>query len=253
MSTKKVTTEQKDITQTDLATESLRGQQRLAFDPMSQAIYQSLLPAGTAVLQQYLTDPMRAAYTMLGVAQAHRMLGQMGATQAATAMQNLRQMGMAGHVLQPMLTQQLSNIALQTQSQKAQALLDALQQAAALQRAAGGAAMAYTPLQIGQDTLSDALRQAQMQQHTAGRTEEKVAGLGTWLPQLLGIGIPFGLGALGLPQSIAGDIFGQTGQGWAGVGQWLRNRITGGGGGQSGSGGGGGGGRGSWGGEGYPP
>jgi hypothetical protein len=224
MSTKKVTTEQKDITQTDLATESLRGQQRLAFDPMSQAIYQSLLPAGTAVLQQYLTDPVRAAYTMLGVAQAHRMLGQMGATQTATAMQNLRQMGMAGHVLQPILTQQLSNIALQTQSQKAQALLDALQQAAALQRAAGGAAMAYTPLQIGQDTLSDALRRAQMQQHMAGRTEEKVGGLGTWLPQVLGAGISFGLGALGVPQSIAGSIFGQTGQGWAGVGQWLRNR-----------------------------
>jgi hypothetical protein len=239
MSTKKVTTEQRDITQTDLAQELARGQQRMAFDPMSQAIYQSLLPAGTAILQQYLTDPVRAAYTMLGVGQAHRMLGQMGATQAATAMQNLRQLGMAGHVLQPVLAQQLSNIALQTQSQKAQALLDALQQAAALQRAAGGAAMSYTPLQIGQDTLSDVLRQAQMQQRMAGRTEEMTGGLGTWLPQVLGAGLSFGLGALGLPQSIAGSIFGQTGQGWYGIGQWLRDRGKTGSGGNTGSGGGG--------------
>ena len=224
MSTKKVITEQRDITQSDLARELALNQQRLAFDPMSLATYQSLLPAGTAVLQQYLTDPVRAAYTMLGVGQAHRMLGQMGATQAAAAMQNLRQMGMAGHVLQPMMAQQLTNIALQTQSQKAQALLDALQQAAALQRAAAGAAMAYTPLQIGQDALSTALREAQMQQRMAGRTEEKTSGLGTWLPYVLGPGLSFGLGVLGMPQSIAGSIFGQTGQGWYGMGQWVRNR-----------------------------
>jgi len=224
MSTKKVTTEQRDITQSDIARQLALGQQRVAFDPTSQAIYQSLLPAGTAILQQYLTDPVSAAYTMLGVGQAHRMLGQMSATQAAAAMQNLRQMGMAGHVLQPMLAQQLTNISLQTQSQKTQALLDALQQAAALQRAAAGAAMAYTPLQIGQDTLSDALRYGQMQQHMAGKTEEKTSGLGTWLPYVLGAGLSFGLGTLGVPQSVAGSIFGQTGQGWYGMGQWVRNR-----------------------------
>jgi hypothetical protein len=212
MSTKKETktTEQsvKDLFRESAQQQLQAQQQRTYFDPLSYGTYQQLLPGGAGLLQRYLTDPRDAAMSLLGAAQAQRFIGQQGATAASQILRNLSQSGMMSNVIQPIAMQQLMQQNMYTRSGQAQALIDALREAAAFQRAAGGAALAYTPLAAGGDIAGALAGTSTERAHeTAQATREaieKMSGLGTWLPQLIGLGLGFGFGG----PSFAGQIFG---------------------------------------------
>lgn len=148
------------------------------YDPASMNIFHQLGSAGSNTLQDYMKDPLKASYFQNQVGIMNRFSQQSGLRNINAL---LGQRGMMGGGATPgWLSSNIGRIGRQTGASQSQNVLQALMNAESRRYSAAGNALSYRPLQTGQ------------------HSEEQTSGLGTWLPQVIGMGasaaLAFGTG-----------------------------------------------------------
>jgi hypothetical protein len=139
------------------------------YDPASKNTFNAFQPGIQSNIQDWMKDPMKSSYfnTELGQAnQQNAWLGQQGQQNIARNFKTSGMEGSPGLMNYMMGANQRSNLSRQSNTFN-NLLLNARDQ----QRQATGMAMGYNPLQTG------------------GVQTQKTSGLGTWLPQVAGMGL----------------------------------------------------------------
>lgn len=146
------------------------------YDPQSMNIFHQLGGSGNNVMQEYMKDPLKASYFQNQVGILNRFTQQAGLRNVSAL---LSQRG-SGVNNAGWMNSNVARIGRNTGSSQAQNVLQALMNAESRRYSAAGNALNYHPLQTGQ------------------KTTEETGGLGTWLPQVIGMGasaaLAFGTG-----------------------------------------------------------
>lgn len=169
------------------------------YDPQSMNIFHQMGDAGSGVMQQYMKDPLTASYFQNQVGMMNRFSQQIG-QRSMNALLGQRGVGGGSGIMPGWLQSNIARIGRNTGAMQGQNVLTALMNAESRRFQAGGNALNYRPLQTGQ------------------KTDEQTSGLGTWLPQVIGMGVQgalaFGTGgasAIGSAAKAGGGIAGAAG------------------------------------------
>lgn len=158
------------------------------FDPASMSAFQSLQPAISNVLTQTMENPWQSGFFQQQLGRSQQQLGQMGRT-GIEGIMNLARQGRVGN-LPAYLASEIGKSQRGTQRLQSNALIDLLLGARQAQLGATSAAMGYNPLELGQTSSST----------------QTTSGLGTWLPQIAGMGLAAAMGGVG--GGMFGGLFG---------------------------------------------
>ena len=184
------------------------------FDPGAMQQYQSLTGAGGQALSDEIRNPYGNMFFNQQLGMQRRQIGQ-GFQQGQQALQQ-RAQAMGINPSSPAYFSQLNKLQRQMQSEQSQGYNQLLLGASNIRQGAISQAMNFRPLQTGQH----------------GVQTEQSSGLGTWLPQVAGMGLSLatggmsgmgaggGMGAFG-PQMSQMAHMGQgfDPSGWSGQGQ----------------------------------
>lgn len=156
------------------------------YDPQSMSNFHLLNASGTNVMQDYMKDPLKASYFQNQVGMMNRFSQQIG----QRGMNSLLGRGIMGGGQMPgWMSSNMARIGRSTGAMQSQNVLTALMNAEQRRSQAAGQALNDRPLQTGQ------------------HTEDQTSGLGTWLPQVIGMGaqaaLAFGTGGASLGASMA--------------------------------------------------
>lgn len=156
-------------------------QQTAQFDPTSMSAFKSLTPAWAGQAQNFIqspySNPQFQFESQLGTRQAQNL----GQTNINQLLQNQLTSGFGGGVQSPFMQEMLANQARANTGLQAQlGFINPTQMANQRQQYSMGLAQGYHPLQTGQKQV------------------ESTSGLGTWLPQVAGMGLSALTGMPGL-------------------------------------------------------
>lgn len=175
--------------------------QQSQFNPQSMGTYNSLQGGLGNVLNSYMSNPFGNPFfqtqQQLGTHQA----GNLNQSNMSNLMGNINASGMMGGAGSPAALEMMQNQMRGNTANTANlGFLQPMQNAQGMQQFAMGQANAYRPLQTGQTST------------------QQTSGLGTWLPQVAGMGLgalgaAFGGGSNGGPMGMAGagSQYGPTG------------------------------------------
>lgn len=138
------------------------------YDPQSMNIFHQMGDAGSGVMQQYTKDPLTASYFQNQVGMLNRVSQQIG-QRSMNSLIGQRGMSGGGGIMPGWLQSNIARIGRNTGAMQGQNVLTSLMNAESRRFQAGGNALNYRPLQTGQ------------------KSEEQTSGLGTWLPQVIGM------------------------------------------------------------------
>lgn len=179
--------------------------QKNEYNPAAMSAYNAFQPAIMNALLPYLTgNPLQSPFFQLMHGAGQKQANQLAQRGRGNIFANAAQGGLTQPGLQSLLAKQGRF----GSSLNANAFQNAAQQAFAMQQWATQLAQGYQPLQTGQN-------QTQTQ---------KTSGLGTWLPQAIGMGLNFAMPFMGA--GLLGGAKASAGQGTSGF-SGLQN-ITGG-------------------------
>lgn len=149
------------------------------YDSTSMNIFHQLGSSGNNVYQDYMKDPLKASYFQNQVGILNRYSNQAGLRNVSALLGQRGMMG-GGGTTPGWMSSNLARIGRQTGASQSQNVLQALMNAESRRYSSAGNALNYRPLQTGQ------------------HSEEQTSGLGTWLPQVIGMGasaaLAFGTG-----------------------------------------------------------
>lgn len=165
------------------------------YDPTSMGVFKGLQPGLQSTLQGYMTNPFGNPFFQTQQQMGTRQAQNLGQTGMSNITRNLTASGFGGGSSSPFAMEMMQNQARANSGLQAQlGFLSPVQNALGMQQFATGLASQYRPLQTGQQTT------------------EKTSGLGTWLPQVAGLGMSF------LPGGQFGGMFGGGGGAFSGAG-----------------------------------
>lgn len=146
------------------------------YNAASMATYNAFQPQIQSTLTDYAQDPQKSSYFNLRYQQNLNQVQQLGNRGMSNVLMRGRALGgpQGNGMLQSLLAQQTRG----NSANEAGAFTNNLLAAEDMRRQAIGQMQAYNPLQTGQSTT------------------QSTSGLGTWLPQVIGIGAAAGLGAM---------------------------------------------------------
>lgn len=151
------------------------------FNQAGMDAYNKMTPQMAQVIQMYMSNPLTASYFQNQLGMANKQIGQQGQSDIFTLLHNARSAGQGGN--NPYLQGQLAKQGRAGSANRANAFTQLLLGAEGNRRWAAGGAGGYQPLQTGA---------------TMNSTQtQKTSGLGTWLPQVAGIGLGLATGGLG--------------------------------------------------------
>jgi hypothetical protein len=157
------------------------------YDPQSMSNFHLLNASGTSVMQDYMKDPLKASYFQNQVGMMNRFSQQVGA-RGLNALLGRGMLG-GGGAMPGWMNSNIARIGRSTGAMQSQNVLTALMNAEQRRSQAAGQALNNRPLQTG-----------------ATQTEQ-TSGLGTWLPQVIGMGaqaaLAFGTGGASMGASMA--------------------------------------------------
>ena len=174
-------------------TKTTTSSQQNQYDPGSMSTYQNLTGAGG----QAISDEIRNPYGNMFFNQQLQMMRRQQGQSQLQGQQSLQQRAQAMGInpSSPQYFSQLNKLQRQGEAGEAQGYGNLLLNAANLRQGAIGAAMNYRPLQTGQ----------------TGKQTESTGGLGTWLPQVAGMGLSALTGGMGGGMGSMGGGFAATG------------------------------------------
>ena len=206
MGQKKTTTSNSTSTQNALRNSSFNRARQ--FDPTSMAAFESLTPAGAGGLLDLINDPRKSVAFNENLASTNRMLGGLASRNMGNWTANQAALGAAPDPLRN--AEMISQIGRQSSGAQANAFLGLLSQANAMRGNAITSALGYNPLQIGESGEEESTEA--IKRTGKDVTEEKTGGLGTWLPQVIGMGLGAVTGGMTggwSPTNILGGAMGQ--------------------------------------------
>ena len=173
------------------------------YDPGSLEQYRGLQPQIGKVLGDFMGDPWKSGYFQQALGKSQQQIGQMGRTNLKGIL-GLASQGNFGTGNMPAFMASMAGQSQRgTQRMQSEALTNLLLGAGQARLQATGMAQGYNPLELGQSTegrtQTDA--EADMREERSGRssstTTQQQKGLGTWLPQVIGMGLGAVTGGMG--------------------------------------------------------
>ena len=159
-------------------------------------VYNALQPGIQSGLQQYMQDPLTASYFLQMIGMANKQNSLLGQRGASNILSNLRMQGLGGQG-SGLKASLLARNARGMSALQSNSFMNALFAAEGRRGQALGQAQGYNPLVTGQNSTQTT----------------KSSGLGTWLPQTLGMIAGIGLAPFtgGLSLAAAGGLMGGMG------------------------------------------
>lgn len=148
---------------------------QLQFNPVAQGMYNQLIQGGGNQLNQMINNPFGNALYQFGLGQSQKGAQQLGANNMGVLNQNQKAQGLGGQAGQGWLAAQRAMTGRANASMMSQANVGNVMQALQRQMAATGMGMSFSPQLTGQTGKFS--------------QQQSTSGLGTWLPQIAGMGL----------------------------------------------------------------
>ena len=216
MSKKQVTTTGRDYAdwQRERSTQTTWDNRRTQrdYDPTSLNTYRGLQPQIGATLGEFMGDPWKSGYFQQALGRSQRQIGEMGRTNMAGLLGFAQQSGIGTSGMPAYMASEMGRAQRGTQRLQSDALTNLLLGAGQARLQAAGMAQGYNPLELGQTTEGRTQTDAEHDSQQTGRSSQtqtqQQKGLGTWLPQVAGLGLGALTGGMGWLPGIAGGFGG---------------------------------------------